>query len=162
TQYRENDKTIDIVARLTGRERSDLNNLKDAKIYLRDGKFVPVSQVAHLVLDSQDSVLWRRNRVPTVTVRADVTGAEAPDVTAALKPRIDALAAKLPLGYVIEVGGAAESSAKSQQSIIVVMPFAIVIVLVLLMVQLHDIGKMTLVLLTAPLGIIGVAAILAA
>jgi multidrug efflux pump len=162
TQYREGDDGIDVVARLVEPERSDLNNLKDAKIYLRDGKFVPVSQVARLSLDSEDSVLWRRNRIPTLTVRADVEGAEAPDVTTALKPEIDALVKTLPLGYGIELGGAQESSAKAQASIIAVMPMAIVAILLLLMVQLQDMKKMALVLTTAPLGLIGVAAILAA
>jgi multidrug efflux pump len=161
TQYREGDQDIDVIARLVEPERTDLNNLKDARIYLREGKFVPVSQVARIALDSEDSVLWRRNRVPTLTVRADVAGAEAPDVTLALKPKIDALARTLPLGYGIDVGGALESSGKAQASIFAVMPLMIVAVLLLLMVQLQDIQKMALVLLTAPLGLIGVAAVLA-
>jgi multidrug efflux pump len=162
TQYREGDDDIDVVARLVALERTDLNNLKDAKIYLRNGKFVPVSQVARLSLDSEDSVLWRRNRVPTLTVRADVEGAEAPDVTRALQPRIDALAQNLPLGYGIDVGGALESSTKAQAAINAVLPLTIVAVLLLLMIQLHDIKKMALVLLTAPLGLIGVSVMLAA
>jgi multidrug efflux pump len=160
TQYREGDKDLDVVARLIAPERTDLNNLKDARIYLRDGKFVPVSQVAHLSLDSEDSVLWRRNRVPTLTVRADVAGAEAPDVALALKPRIAQLASGLPLGYGIEVGGALESSSKSQASIFAVMPLMAAAVLLLLMVQLQDLKKTALVLLTAPLGLIGVAGML--
>jgi multidrug efflux pump len=162
TTYREGDDELDVTARLVEPERTDLNNLKDAKIYLRNGQFIPVSQVARLTLDSEDSVLWRRNRVPTLTVRADVEGAEAPDVTAALQPRLDEMAATLPLGYGIEVGGASESSAKAQASILAVMPLTIVVVLLLLMVQLQDMKKMALVLLTAPLGLIGVAAIMAA
>ncbi len=83
TQYREGDQGLDVVARLVEAERTDLNNLKDAKIYLRDGKFVPVSQVARLSLASEDSELWRRNRMPTLTVRADVSGGQAPDITRA-------------------------------------------------------------------------------
>lgn len=162
TQYREADQDIDVVARLAQPERSDLNNLKDAKIYLRDGKFVPVSQVARLTLDSEDSQLWRRNRVPTLTVRADIVGAEAPDVTRALLPKMEALAKELPLGYGIDVGGAYESSLKAQKSINAVMPATLIAVLVLLMIQLQDMKKMLLVLLTAPLGLIGVSGILAA
>ncbi|MCW5656492.1 MAG: efflux RND transporter permease subunit [Burkholderiaceae bacterium] len=162
TTYREGDDDIDVMARLIAPERTDLNNLKDAKIYLRDGRFVPVSQVARLSLDSEDSVLWRRNRVPTLTVRADVEGAEAPDVTMAVKPQLDELAKTLPLGYGIDVGGALESSAKAQASILAVMPLTIVAVLLLLMLQLQDMKKMALVLLTAPLGLIGVSAIMAA
>ena len=162
TQYREADQGIAVVARLVQPERTDLNNLKDAKIYLRGGKFVPVSQVARLTLDSEDSQLWRRNRVPTLTVRADIAGAEAPDVTMALLPKIEALAKELPLGYGVDVGGALESSLKAQKSINAVMPATLIAVLVLLMIQLQDMKKMLLVLLTAPLGLIGVSAILAA
>jgi multidrug efflux pump len=162
TTHREGDQGLDVVARLVAPERTDLNNLKDAKIYLRDGKFVPVSQVARLTLDSEDSQLWRRNRVPTLTVRADISGAEAPDVTRALMPKMQALAKDLPLGYGIDAGGAYESSAKAQKSINAVMPATIVVVLLLLMLQLQDMKKMLLVLLTAPLGLIGVSAILAA
>ena len=78
TQYRERDKDIDVVARLVEPERTDLNNLKDAKVYLPSGKFVPVSQIARLSLQSEASVIWRRNRVPTITVRADVLGCRGP------------------------------------------------------------------------------------
>jgi len=161
TQYREGDDSLDVVARLVEPERSDLANLKDARIYLRDGKFVALSQLAQLSIDSEPSVLWRRNRVPTLTVRADVIGAEAPDITLALKERIDAIAQDLPLGYGIEVGGAAESSAKAQASIFAVMPLMFTVVLLLLMLQLQDMKKMALVLLTAPLGLIGVSVVLA-
>jgi multidrug efflux pump len=162
TQYREDDQSIAVMARLVAAERTDLNNLKDAKIYLRDGKFVPVSQVARLALDSEESELWRRNRIPTMTVRADIEGAQAPDVTGALWPTLEALGKDLPLGYGVEVGGAAESSAKAQNSVFAVMPVTLIAVLVLLMIQLQDIKKMVLVLLTAPLGLIGVALVMAA
>jgi multidrug efflux pump len=161
TQYREGDQLIDVVARLEGAERTDLDNLKDAKIYVRDGRYVPITQVARIELGSETSILWRRNRIPTVTVRADVAGAEAPDVTARTWPAIQAIAAKLPLGYRIEVGGAAESSKTSQDSIAAVVPIAIGVILVLLMVQLQDMKKMALVVSTAPLGMIGVSLVLA-
>lgn len=161
TQYREADQSIDVVTRLVAQERTDLNNLKDTKIYLRDGKFVPLSQVARISLDSEDSQIWRRNRVPTLTVRADIAGAEAPDVTRALLPEIEALSKDLPLGYGIDVGGAYESSEKAQASILTVIPVTLIVVLVLLMVQLQDMKKMALVLMTAPLGLIGVSVIMA-
>ncbi|BCT91315.1 resistance-nodulation-cell division efflux transporter [Lysobacter helvus] len=161
TQFRENDQLIDVVTRLEGQERTDLDNLKDVKLYVRDGQYVALSQVAHIELGSEQSIVWRRNRMPTVTVRADVSGAEAVDVTQRTWPAIQAIAAKLPLGYRIEVGGAAESSKTSQDSIAAVVPFAVAVILVLLMVQLQDMKKMLLVLGTAPLGMIGVSLVLA-
>jgi len=161
TQYREKDQLIDVVARLDASERTDLENLKDAKVYVRDGKFVALSQVARIELGSEQSILWRRNRIPTVTVRADVAGAQAPDVTARVWPAIEKISAGLPLGYRIEVGGASESSAKSQASIAAVVPLAMALILVLLMMQLQDMKKTALVVMTAPLGLIGVSLVLA-
>lgn len=160
TQYREADKSIDVVARLERAERTDLGNLKDAKVYTRDGRGVPLSQLAQLRLDSEASIIWRRNRVPTITVRADVEGAQSPDVTQALRQQIEELAESLPLGYAIAIGGTFESSAVSEASIKAVMPLALLVIMVLLMVQLQDMKKMALALATGPLGLIGVTAIL--
>ncbi|GAB3090494.1 efflux RND transporter permease subunit [Lysobacter terrae] len=161
TQYREGDQLIDVVARVDRAERTDLENLKDAKIYVRDGRFVPLSQVARIEVGSESSIVWRRDRIPTVTVRADVSGAEGPDVTARVWPNIEKIIATLPLGYRIEVGGATESSMRAQRSIGAVAPLAVAAILILLMIQLQDMKKMALVLLTAPLGMIGVSLVLA-
>ncbi len=158
TQYREGDKSIDIVGRLTANERGNLDNLKDLKVYLRDGKFVPLSQIAHIKLESEDSIVWRRNRVPTISVRADVEGAQAPDVTNMIYPKVQELAKSLPLGYRIEIGGTLESSRTSQASIGAVMPLMLLVVTTLLMLQLQSMQKTMIVLLTAPLGMIGVSA----
>jgi len=162
TQYRERDQLIDVVPRLEEAERSDLDNLKDAKVYLRDGKYIALSQIAKIEWASEDSVIWRRDRMQSVTVRADVAGEQGPDVTARVWPAIAKVAATLPLGFRIEAGGATEQSAKAQKSIAAVAPLMFGAILLLLMIQLQSMKKMFLVLLTAPLGMIGVSAILAA
>lgn len=161
TQYREGDQLIDVVARIERDERTDLDNLKDAKVYVRDGEFTPLSQLARIEVSSENSVLWRRSRIPTVIVRSDVEGAEGPDVTARLWPAIQKMVDELPLGYRIEIGGATEESAKGSKSIGAVFPIALGLILLLLMIQLQDMKKMGLVLATAPLGLIGVSLILA-
>jgi multidrug efflux pump len=161
TQYLEGTESIGVYARLQAPERTDLNNLKDLRIYTKDGQFVPLSQIARLRLASDDSIRWRRNRIPTITVQADVTnGAQGNDVEHALWAQLEPLVRKLPPGYRIEMGGSLESSSKSQAAIKAVMPLVIVIVLFLLMIQLQDMRRMALVLLTAPLGIIGVTTIM--
>ncbi|MGH8233993.1 MAG: efflux RND transporter permease subunit [Rhodanobacteraceae bacterium] len=161
TQYLEGTDSLDVFARLTAPERTDLNNLKDLRIYTRSGQFVPLSQIATLQLASEDSIRWRRNRIPTITVQADVAnGAQGNDVEASLWPKVSMLASTLPAGYHIDIGGSLESSQKSQKTISAVMPLVVVIVLFLLMIQLQDMRRMALVLLTAPLGLIGVTAIL--
>lgn len=161
TQYREHDRDIDVVTRLVAPERTNLDNLRDARILLPGGKYVAVSQLATLKLDSEDSIIWRRNRMPTIAVRADIAGAQAPDVTMALWPQIKQIRDSLPIGYGIDIGGSQESSMIAQSSIMAVMPIAILVMTTILMLQLQSISNMVIVLLTAPLGMIGVAAILA-
>lgn len=163
TTYYENTETIDIYARLVGPERSNLDNLRDLYVYTRSGTFVPLTQIATLHPASETSMRWRRNGVPTITVQADVAaGKQANDVSAALWPKIQAQAKALPAGYDIALGGSLESSERSQAAIKAALPLVGVLALFLLMLQLQHMGKMLLVVLTAPLGMIGVTAIMLA
>lgn len=156
TQLREGNESIAVVARLVESERSRLDFLQSLPVQLPDGRSVPLSQVATLSLENEESIIWRYNRVPTISVRADVIGAQAPDVSTRLLPKIRELQATLPVGYHIETGGTLESSQKSEKSITAVMPLMLIVVMTLLMLQLQSMQRMVMVLLTAPLGLIGV------
>jgi multidrug efflux pump len=157
TYYRERDKLIEVVARAQPNERLDLASLKDINIYTQSGRSIPLSQVVTIRYDFEEPIIWRRNRQPTVTVRADVVGGvQAPDVTARIDPQLDAIRATLPDDYHIEVGGAVEESGKGQRSVAAVVPVMVIVIVTLLMIQLQSVSRMFLVLLTAPLGLIGV------
>jgi multidrug efflux pump len=158
TYYREGDKLIAVDLRAPAAERANLDNLSGLMIPTAAGKSVPLSQIARPVYDLEYGVIWERDRQPTVTVRADtVGGAQGIDVTNAIDARLAGLRAQLPLGYRIEVGGAVENNAKAQASINVEMPVMLFAVFTLLMVQLQSFSRTFMVLLTAPLGLIGVA-----
>ena len=158
TQMRERDVLVDVVVRAAGDERARLSALQDISIRTASGRSVPLAQVVKLHYELEDGLIIRRNRLPTVTVRADIRGAvQAPVVTQQINPQLDAVRATLPPGFRIEIGGAIEESAKGESSIKAVMPVMVFLVITLLMVQLQNIGRTVLVLLTAPLGLIGVA-----
>ena len=159
TQYREGDQLIDVVWRggLGGDTRS-LNHLPDLDIPLSGNRHVPLTQLAKLVPVLEEGVIWRRNRLPTMTVRADTTDKTQPATASErLNTQFDALRAKLPPGYRIEMGGSIEESAKGTSAILAVVPLMVVGVITLLMMQLQSISRTVIVLLTAPLGLIGVA-----
>ena len=157
TSFREADKQIDVVLRGTAGERAQLSFLKDLAIPSRNGKAVPITQIAELRYALEEGIVWRRDRLPTVTVRADVKGdAQGPDLTNSINPRLDPLRAELPFGYRIEVGGAVEDSARGQKSIAAGVPLLVLTVLTLLMMQLQSFSRTLMVVLTAPLGLIGV------
>jgi len=158
TQFRENDLLIDVVWRATGDDRGRLDRLADLPVPA-GGKWVPLSQVAKLEPVLEEGVIWRRNRTPTIQVRADLANDKVTGPTASLQ--VDAalaeLQAQLPPGYRVEMGGTIEESGKNERAIKAVAPMMIVAVITLLMMQLQSMRRTTMVLLTAPLGLIGVA-----
>ena len=163
TQFRERDKLIDVVIRGTGDERARVSFLKDLAIPVGSGKPVPITQLAEIRHELEEGVVWRRDRLPTITVRADVRGdAQGPDIAARIDPKLDRLRAGLPLGYRIEPGGAIEDSARGQRSIVAGVPLMLVAILTLLMIQLRSFARTLMVVLTAPLGLVGVVAALLA
>jgi multidrug efflux pump len=160
TQFREDDQLIDVVWRAGAEGGSDprtLTRLPDLDIVASSGRHIPLAQVAKLVPVLEEGLIWRRDRLPTITVRADVVGSLQPQAASAqIDQQLADLKAKLPPGFRIETGGSTEESAKGENSIKAVVPLMIVGVITLLMIQLQSISRTIMVLLTAPLGLIGV------
>jgi len=157
SQYREDNELIEILLRGTAEERRELGNLGSLAIPTDNGQSVPLSQVATLEYGFEEGVIWHRNRLPTVTVRADIYGKEQPaSLTQQILPTLRQIKAELPDGYLLEVGGTVEDSERGQRSVNAGMPLFIVVVLSLLMIQLRSFSRMFMVFLTAPLGLIGV------
>ncbi len=157
TQFREGDQLIDVVWRGNTGDARSLDHLPDLDIPLPGGRHVPLAQIAKLVPQLEEGLIWRRNRLPTMTVRADMADAMQPATASTqLDAQLDDVRAKLPVGYRIEMGGSIEESAKGETAIMKVMPLMLVGVITLLMIQLQSISRTVIVLLTAPLGLIGV------
>jgi multidrug efflux pump len=161
TQLRDGTETIAVVLRGAPSERIHLGLLPDLAIPLGNGASVPLAQVATFEYDFEPGVIWRRNRLPTVTVRANLYGGVQPAVVVdQLAGDIGAIRAALPLGYRLEVGGAVEESAKGGASVAAGVPLFVLAVLTVLMLQLQSFSRVAMVVLTAPLGLIGVTAFL--
>jgi multidrug efflux pump len=157
TQYREGDEIIDVMLRGPVEERAKLSLLDSLAIPTESGKSVPLAQIATLEYGLEEGIIWRRNRLPTVTVRGDVYGhVQPPTVTAAVMTQLAKIRSELPPGYLLEIGGTVEDSARGQKSVNAGVPLFIVVVLSLLMFQLKSFSRTFLVFLTAPLGMIGV------
>jgi multidrug efflux pump len=157
TYFREADKQIEVLLRGAADERARMSFLKDLAIPSRNGRAVPITQIAEIRYELEDGIVWRRNRLPTITVRSDVRGdAQGPDVAKRIDRTLTDLRAGLPLGYRIEMGGAIEDATRGQKSIAAGMPLLAIVVLTLLMIQLQSFARTAMVVLTAPLGLIGV------
>ena len=157
TQVRDDIYLVNVVARAAEHERTSLDALRTLQIPLSGGRTVPLNQLAALSYEQETPILWRRDRLPTLTVQADVVGGVLPEsVVTGLEKEIDALAATLPPGYRIDVGGTVEESARSQASVFAVVPVMVLLMLLFLMMQLHSFSLMGLVLAVLPMCMIGV------
>jgi multidrug efflux pump len=161
TQVRDNIYLVDVIVRATDEQRVSLATLSTLQVPLPSGRTVPLSQFALFEYEQDYPLIWRRDRVPTLTVQADVRSGALPEtVVNALKPKVDELQSTLPRGYSVAVGGTVEESSKSQASVIAVVPVMLFIMLTVLMVQLQSFARLFLVLTVGPLGLIGVVAAL--
>ncbi|MCE4224088.1 efflux RND transporter permease subunit [Methylobacterium sp. C25] len=156
TQVRENLRTVDVLLRSPGPERRSLGEIGDMTLATKDGRQVPVSQVAHLESRSEDAVLKRYNRESYIQVQGDVLdGKQPPDVTMQILPQLAALKAKLPPGYRIDTAGAVEESAKAMTALVSIFPLMLIVTLTVIMFQVRSFSTMFMVFATAPLGVVG-------
>ncbi len=156
TTLRVGTEKVDIIARAVAAERLDLDRLGDLTIATRNGIPVSVAQIARIAYTAEDPILWRRNRDLVMILRADVRdGVQAPDATMALWQQFAPQRAALPQGYRMEIGGAIEASEKANASIYALFPLMLLGMLAFMMIQLQSFSRLFLVMLTAPLGIIG-------
>ncbi len=157
TEFREGNERIDLVARGAEIERTKLSRLPNLMINTQNGTSVPLSQIATISSEFEEGIIWRRNRIPSLQVRANLRGnMQAPVVSAQIEDKLTEIKENLPLGLTIETGGAVEEAAKGAASVAKGAPLFFVVVLTLLILQLRSFSRVFLVMLTAPLGLIGV------
>ena len=161
TQVRDDIYLVNVVARAANDERFSLATLRTLQVPLPNGRTVPLSQFATFEYEQEYPLIWRRDRVPTLTVLADVLpGVLAEGVVETLEPKMKALNDTLPAGYQIATGGIAEESAESRASVFAVVPLMILLMLTFLMFMLQSFRRLAMVIGVLPLGLIGVVAAL--
>ncbi len=159
TQLRDGIYLVDVVVRANDEESVSLETLRNVQVPLPGGRTVPLSQLASFEFDQEFPLIWRRDRIPTLTVQADVAPGALPEgVVTALAPSIGKLVAELPPDYHVAIGGTVEESQKSQASVIAVVPLMLLLMITFLMIQLQSFSRLALVLIVVPLAMTGVVA----
>lgn len=157
TQVNDNIYLVNVVARAEDSERGSPDTLQNLQILTPNGTSIPLLAFATVRYELEQPLVWRRDRKPTITIKASVNGDIQPtDLVAQLKPEIDQFIDKLPVGYEVATGGTVEESAKAQGPIRKVIPLMLFLMATFLMIQLHSVQKLFLVVSVAPLGLIGV------
>ncbi|MEX2696460.1 efflux RND transporter permease subunit, partial [Rhizobium mongolense] len=157
TQVRDNIYLVDVIGRAAEKERGSIDTLLDLQLQSSSGQSVPLSSVATFHYELEQPTIWRRDRIPTITIKAGIGDATQPaTVVKALSDKVSAFEKTMPAGYSVKIGGAVEESAKSQGPIAKVAPAMFVIMATLLMIQLQSFHRLFLVFSVAPLALIGV------
>ncbi|TXC67994.1 efflux RND transporter permease subunit [Sphingomonas ginsenosidivorax] len=157
SQAREDIRTVDVVARSAGADRLDPARIGDYTLTGSAGQRVPVSQIGQIDVRMEDPILQRRDRVPTITVRGDIAdGLQPPDVSTAMLEKLQPLITTLPTGYHIDMAGSIEEAGKANKALAPIFPIMIVLMMVVIILQVRSLSAMAIVLLTAPLGLVGV------
>lgn len=157
TQVRDATYLVDVVVRAREAERNSIDTLQNLQIATGTGSSVPLAAIADFRYELEQPVVWRRGRIPTITVSAGIVDKTMPDtIVKDISPKIDAFAAGLPAGYKVETAGTVEESANSQGPIAAVVPLMLFVMATILMLQLQSFQSLFLVVAVAPLGIIGV------
>ncbi|GAA5163925.1 efflux RND transporter permease subunit [Viridibacterium curvum] len=160
SEFRDGIESISVDLRAERRD-ANLTWFYEMTVPVGTGRGLPLSQIATLEYGFEPGILWRRNRLPVVTVKANLYGTMQPaQVVKELAPQMEKIRAALPLGYHLETGGAVEESAKGGSSVAAGVPLFLLVVLTVLMLQLQNFSRVAMVLLTAPLGMVGVTAAL--
>ncbi len=159
--FREGNELIEILLRGPEQERARLSLLGSLAVPTNKGRTVPLSQIATLQYGFEDGIIWHRDRLPTITVRADIYGdITPPTVAGQILPTLQDIRSHLPPGFLLETGGVVEDSARASKSVVAGVPLFVLVVTTLLMIQLRSFRRMLMVWMTAPLGLIGVTAFL--
>ena len=158
TQYREYGGIVPVMLRSTVANRVDMTKLESLNVHAQaTGRTVPLLQVADTEVVWEPSTVRRRNRTRTVTVAADVAPGVTPtDVVTAVRPWLDEQQAQWPIGFRYEFGGEEEGSIEANRSILEKLPVGAMIILLLLVGQFNSLRRTAIILLTIPLGFIGV------
>jgi multidrug efflux pump subunit AcrB len=161
TEVREDIRAVNVVARSAGEERLDPARLADFTLTSRDGRMIPLDQIGRVEIRMEDPILKRRDRTPTITVRTDIDELlQPPEISAEILTALQPLMAKLPEGYRIEMGGSIEEAAKANAALAAVFPLMVALMLTAIMFQVRSFSATSMVMLTAPLGLVGAVPIL--
>ena len=161
TQVRDSIYLIDVVARAEGGERSSIEALRNLQITTPTGASVPLRELARFQYELDEGYVWRRGRLPTLTVQAEpLPGLEPASVNQRLSGALETLRTTMPAGTLLQVGGTVEKSGQSNAALLAQVPLMVALMLTVLMFQLGSFRQLGLVISVAPLGLIGVVAAL--
>ena len=152
--YRDGERLIPIVVRMS---RDAGLSLGDQMVYSGTAAaFVPIEQVIDgFVLEAQNTLVHRRNRLPTLTVSADIpAGRTAAEVHAEIRSPVEDM--QLPLGYRMSWGGEFKASGDAQSGLAGQLPVSFIVMVLISIFLFNALRQPLIVWLLVPMALNGV------
>lgn len=156
TQVREDIRTVDVIARSSGNERLDPSKIGNFVLVGNSGQRIPLEQIGRMEVQMEEPIMRRRDRNPTVTVQGDIAeGQQPPDVSGEIIKELESIRNSLPAGYQVTTGGSIEEAGKANAALVPVFPVMLTLMLIVIIIQVRSFSHMFMVILTAPLALVG-------
>jgi CzcA family heavy metal efflux pump len=150
----EGQRRFDLVVRLNQNYTETIDGIKNALIDTKDGRKVPLDQVADIVSVAGPSSISRENVQRKVVISANVAERDLRSVVEDVQKEIDDHI-DLPEEYMIQYGGQFESEARASQTLMLTSILAIFIIFVLLYQEFKDLKLSGIIMINLPLALIG-------
>ncbi|MBN58340.1 efflux RND transporter permease subunit [Thalassolituus sp. UBA3500] len=150
----EGDRRFELIVRLPESIRRDLDGLSELPVPLRNGGYVPLSEVATLDIAPAPNQISRENGKRRVVVTTNVRGRDLGSFVAEVKTRI-AQEVDLPAGYWLDYGGTFEQLESATQRLSIVVPITLVVILGLLVMAFNSFKDAAIIFTGVPLALTG-------
>jgi len=150
----EGERRFDLVVRLQGTERSNIEDLQKLLVPLPGGMQIPLRNLADIRLEEGPTQIARDNTKRRITIGVNARNRDVESLVNEISEQLNS-ELNLPPGYYIEYGGQFENLIKARERLLIAVPVALGLIFVLLIITFNSL-KQTLMIFTAvPLASIG-------
>jgi|LSQX01.2.fsa_nt_gb cobalt-zinc-cadmium resistance protein CzcA len=150
----EGERRFDLVVRLAGEKRKNLEDVRQLLITTPQGVQIPLNTVANVDIVEGPNQIQRDNSQRRIIVGFNVRGRDIQSTVSELQQKVEEQI-KLPPGYYITYGGAFENLEAAKDRLYVAVPLALALIFLLLYFAFGSVKQGLLIYSTIPLSAIG-------
>ena len=149
----ENERKFDLVVRLTGDRRNDLEDLRTLLVTNNEGVSIPLEQVADISIEDGPNQVQREDAKRRITVAFNVRDRDVQSVVEDVRNKAKTI--QLPAGYYVTYGGQFENLVEAKGRLMIAVPIALFLILLILYFSFGSLRYGLLIYTAIPLSAIG-------
>lgn len=150
----EDEKRFDLIVRLAGEQRQNLEDVQNLLISAPNGSQIPLYQVASVTIEESLNQIQREDAKRRIIVGFNVQGRDVQTIVQNLQDQVDKKI-NLPTGYYITYGGSFENLIAAKQRLSLAVPIALALIFLFLYFAFSSLKQGLLIYSAIPLSAIG-------